>query len=192
MLQLKDCTIERMTDAPPAGFDCGDNDLNEFLLEDALPHQKALLAVTYLVKHGDDIAAYFSVLNDKIAVEQFPSKSQFRKLQKLIPHRKRGYKSYPAVKLGRLAVSAVLKKQGLGTQLMDFIKVLFIDGNKTGCRFITADAYQDAVSFYEQNGFVPLSEKPEDHQTQLMYFDLKPFAEQLAQLSSEQLTTSAE
>jgi hypothetical protein len=33
--------------APPVGFDCGDADLNEFLLEDALPHQTDLLTVTY-------------------------------------------------------------------------------------------------------------------------------------------------
>ncbi len=92
MLRLEDCKIERLSGVP-ANFDCGDPDLNEFLLEDALPHQNDLLAVTYLIKHGETVIAYFSVLNDRIAVEQFPTKSQFRKLQKLLPHRKRCYKS---------------------------------------------------------------------------------------------------
>lgn len=184
MLRLEDCSIERLGSAPPSGFDCGDADLNEFLLEDALPHQTDLLTVTYLVKHNEAVVAYFSVLNDKVSVEQFPSKSQFRKLQRLLPHRKRGYKSYPSVKLGRLAVDRSLKGSGLGSQLLNYIKILFISGNKTGCRFITADAYKHAVDFYAKNGFVPLSEKPEDNQTELMYFDLKPVAEQLSKLSS--------
>jgi predicted GNAT family N-acyltransferase len=184
MLRLEDCTVERLGSAPPVGFDCGDADLNEFLLEDALPHQTDLLTVTYLVRHAGIVAAYFSVLNDKVSVEQFPTKSQFRKLQRLLHHRKRGYKSYPSVKLGRLAVDKSLIGSGLGSQLLYYIKVMFISGNKTGCRFITADAYKHAVDFYAKNGFVPLSEKPEDSETELMYFDLKPVAEQLAQLAS--------
>lgn len=71
------------------------------------------MAVTYLLKHNDCIVAYFSVLNDRIAVEQFPSSSQFRKLQRLLPYRKRRYKSYPAVKLGRFAVGMAFAKQGI-------------------------------------------------------------------------------
>ena len=185
MLRLEDCTIERLGVTPPNHFDCGDVDLNDFLLDDACPHQNDLLTVSYLVKHNEDVVAYFSVLNDKIAVEQFPSKSQFRKLQSLLPHRKRGYKSYPAVKLGRLAVDKGLINDGLGSQLLTYIKVMFINGNRTGCRFITADAYERAVSFYERNGFISLSEPSENNHTRLMYFDLKPVADQLAQLPAE-------
>lgn len=32
----------------------------------------------------------------------------------------------------------------------------FIIDNKTGCRFITVDAYRNAIPFYEKNGFLPL------------------------------------
>ena len=180
MLQLADCTFERLTDTPPASFDCGDADLNEFLLDDALPHQNELLAVTYLIRYGRDVIAYFSVLNDRIASEEFPTKSRLR----VLPFPKRRYKSYPAVKLGRLAVTTNFQNQDLGTQMLDYIKMWFIDRNKTGCRFITVDAYERAVSFYARNGFIPLSEQSEDSHTKLMYFDLKPYAEQLAQISS--------
>lgn len=45
-------------------FDCGDEDLNDFLLTDAQNYQKSLLAVTYLVKDSDDVIGYFSLLND--------------------------------------------------------------------------------------------------------------------------------
>lgn len=29
-----------------------------------------------------------------------------------------------------------------------------LDDNRTGCRFVTVDAYRAAASFYERNGFV--------------------------------------
>ncbi|MCQ2225529.1 MAG: GNAT family N-acetyltransferase, partial [Paludibacteraceae bacterium] len=45
--------------------------------------------------------------------------------------------------------------------------------NKTGCRFLTVDAYLDAVPFYEKNGFSLLTTEDEDSTyTRLMYFDL--------------------
>ena len=34
-------------------FDCGDQDLNEFLLNDAINYQKELMAVTYLLESND-------------------------------------------------------------------------------------------------------------------------------------------
>lgn len=186
MLQLADCTFGRLDGVPHEAFDCGDADLNGFLRDDAVPHQQQLLAVTYLIRYGSDIVAYFSVLNDKIASEEFPSKSKLR----ILPFSKRRYKSYPAVKLGRLAVTTRFQNQDLGTQLLDYIKIWFINRNKTGCRFITVDAYDRAVKFYERNGFISLSGQPEDNHTKLMYFDLKPIAEELEALSDAETPDS--
>lgn len=80
-------------------------------------------------------------------------------------------RSYPSVKIGRLAISKDLQGQSLGTYLLKFIKMYFVSGNKTGCRFVTVDAYNDAVSFYLKNGFEFLQQR-EDLPTQLLYFDL--------------------
>ena len=44
--------------------------------------------------------------------------------------------------------------------------------NKTGCRFVTVDAYLDAVPFYERNDFSLLKSKDEDLVTRLLFFDL--------------------
>lgn len=44
--------------------------------------------------------------------------------------------------------------------------------NKTGCRFLTVDAYAAAVPFYEKNGFIPLNNEDVDSATRLLYFDL--------------------
>lgn len=65
-----------------------------------------------------------------------------------------------------------MKGQSIGTILLDFIKSYFVVDNKTGCRFLTVDAYADAVPFYLKNGFVPLNEDDKEDDTRLLYFDL--------------------
>jgi len=59
-----------------------------------------------------------------------------------------------------------------GTLLLNFIKSYFVVDNKTGCRFLTVDAYADAVPFYLKNGFVPLNEDDKEDDARLLYFDL--------------------
>jgi GNAT superfamily N-acetyltransferase len=160
-------------------FDCDDKELNDFLLEDAIDHLKQLLAVTYLYENDKEIVGYFSVLNDSIRhVDQdpvlTPSRSELKRLLKRMPFGKRGYRSHPAVKVGRLAVNKHYQGQGIGGQLMDYIKGYFLDNNKTGCRFITVDANnkENTLRFYQKNGFEFLTEKDAKEPNRLMYFDL--------------------
>jgi hypothetical protein len=53
-----------------------------------------------------------------------------------------------------------------------------ISENKTGCRFITVDAYQSAVPFYLKNGFLFMGSQErlryelQKGDTVAMYFDL--------------------
>lgn len=65
----------------------------------------------------------------------------------------------------------------MGSFLLDFIKSHFIIDNKTGCRFLTVDAYADAIPFYQKNGFIPLNEEDADAATRLLYFDLATIAD---------------
>ena len=65
-----DFDIVRLTkDHKVLAFDCGNKDINDFLLEDAYDYQEGLLAVTYLAvnKSHDDVLSYFCLLNDKLA-----------------------------------------------------------------------------------------------------------------------------
>lgn len=82
-------------------------------------------------------------------------------------------KSYPAAKICRLGIDLTAKGQSLGTFILDFIKSYFVIDNKTGCRFITVDAYTDAVPFYLKNNFLPLSAEADTDHTQLLFFDLE-------------------
>ena len=96
--------------------------------------------------------------------------NRFRRKQGF-PNEKR-LKSYPAVKLCRLAVDKQAKGNQIGSGLLDYIKSMFVINNKTGCRFITVDAYLDAIPFYEKNGFRMMNLEDDDPHTRLMYFDL--------------------
>lgn len=179
-MDLSGFKLERLTpEKEILQFDCGDPDLNEFLLSDSKNYASQLLAVTYLLENEKGPIAFFSVLNDKISVQDVESGNRWKKIKVIFPHNKH-FKSYPAVKIGRFAVSNEFKQNGLGTALLDYIKFLFIQNNRTGCRFITVDAYRQSLKFYEKNGFRYLTEQDKEEDTRLMYFDLAQISQQLS------------
>ncbi len=155
-------------------FDCGDADLNDFILNESGLYRKALLAVSYVLEHKGEqqTVAYFSLANDRVSLSDFENKTEFNRFRKQRFVNEKRLKSYPAAKICRLGVDLSVKGQRLGTYLIDFIKSYFIMDNKTGCRFLTVDAYAAAVPFYLKNGFVPLNNEDEHSATRLLYFDL--------------------
>ena len=149
-------------------FDCNDADLNDFLLNDAKLYQEQLLAVTYILESDDEIVGFFCVSNDRICQEDT---TKWRKVKDLVPHRKRR-PSYPAVKIGRLAINRKYQKDGYGTKILNYIKFFFLENNKTGCRFLLVDAYLQSVGFYTKNKFIELPNDKPNTDAKLMYFDL--------------------
>lgn len=162
-------------------FDCGDADLNDFILNESGLYRKALLAVSYVFEAKDDanhehVAAYFSLANDRVSLTDFPSKTEFNRFRKHRFVNEKRLKSYPATKICRLAVNQNLRRQRIGEFLIDFIRSFFLADNKTGCRFLTVDAYAAAIPFYLKQKFVPLTMEDEDAPTRLLYFDLNDIA----------------
>ncbi len=154
-------------------FDCGDNDLNGFLMDDSRNYHQQFLAHTYIIENEFLTIDYFSLLTDKISKSDL-DKNLWRKLRKDIPHEKH-YDSYPAIKIGRLAISSHFKGMGIGTNILDAIKMR-LSANKeyAACRFLTVDAYRAAVDYYLKNRFLPLlKEPPHNSPTVPLYFDLK-------------------
>lgn len=160
-------------------FDCADADLNGFLVETSpgLPNAtfftRELLAVTYVLEDKDsgNIVAYFSLLNDKVD-KDFVNPSIWNRLSRKIPNAKRR-SSYPALKIGRLAVSINMRGLGIGTKIINYIQTRYISKPSSGCRFVTVDAYRSAVDFYRKCDFDFLLRPEDDDETALMYFDLK-------------------
>ena len=96
--------FERLSDSHAIlPFDCGDEDINDFFVSQAMHYQKELLAVTYFLGDGENTVFYFTLSNDKVMALEL-SKGFWRKIKALFPHSKHR-KDYPAVKIGRLGVS---------------------------------------------------------------------------------------
>ena len=152
-------------------FDCGDTELNHFLAEDARFFKEEMIANTFVWKDRFSVMAYFCLLTDSISRDDV-DRNLWRKLRKTFPHSKHFY-SYPAVKIGRLAVSNQHKGKGIGGQCLSMIKRMLISSQHVAAmRFITVDAYVGAVPFYERNGFRPLRNSAENGVLP-MYYDLK-------------------
>lgn len=156
-------------------FKCVEDDLTSFLFEDAKHFQKEFMAVTYLLENIQEnvTVAYFSLLADKISFNS-NEKSVWNRLNRNIPNTKRR-RSYPAVKIGRLAVNESYSGKGVGTFVLDSIKYAFTSVKRLGCRFLTVDALNSATSFYEKNGFLFFTDSDKDDETRLMFYDLKNF-----------------
>lgn len=175
-------------------FSCSNADLDDFFLNDSMKYQKELLGKTYcfVSKHdNNEIVAMFTLSNDSIRVDIIPN-SRGKKVNKQIPYEKR-MRRYPGVLIGRLGVNLRYRHLGIGSQILDFIKSWFVDvQNKTGCRFLVVDAYNEEplLNFYCHNGFEFLfsSESQEAEnlgyshdthlKTRLMYFDLRVLVEE--------------
>jgi len=68
-------------------FDCGDNDLNEFLLCDAKKAHELRIANTFILEDDGRVAAYFCLLNDRISRSEitgsrWKKKNGFKELTK--------------------------------------------------------------------------------------------------------------
>ena len=50
-------------------FDCGDNDINDFLKNDALPYQEKKIASTTIFIYKDEICGFFSASTDSIKLK---------------------------------------------------------------------------------------------------------------------------
>lgn len=172
-------------------FSCDDSDLDEFFSKDAFLYETELLGKTYAWINMADpskILGLITLANDSVKA-QFIANSARNRLQRSITNAKRGI-NYPAVLIGRLGVSSEYRGRGfnIGSQILDFLKGWFRSfDNKTGCRFIVVDAYNNekTLHFYEKNGFKPLYKteqeeraflglSPEEQlETRFMFFDLK-------------------
>jgi predicted GNAT family N-acyltransferase len=179
-MDLSDYSLTIINQNTPIGeFDCGDKDLNEFLLLKAKHYTKELLATTYILEKENKVVAFFSIFNDNIEVEDenYESKSQLRKIiELLMPYGKRHLRYFPAIKIGRLAVCSDVQKCQLGRTIISFIIDLALTQSKScACRFLSVDAYAQSLGFYEKRGFKYLTEKDKNEDTRQMYLDLTPY-----------------
>lgn len=158
-----------------ADFDCGDDEINEFLKEDSFNFQKEKITNTFLFKdHTEKVVAFFSISNDCLNDIGYES-NVWNKLHRRIklPNQKR-IRQYPSVKITRLGIDNSLQGKGISHQLLDFIKYWTFIEHKPACRLLILDAYNKPkqLNMYEKNYFIFLSDNDKDHKHRFMYFDL--------------------
>jgi GNAT superfamily N-acetyltransferase len=125
-------------------FDCGHQDLNDFIKHDCPVHAGQKISITKLAQYADEVVGYITLLADSITLHQdevgdFP------------------FKQIPALKIGRLGIATKYQGQGIGTALMKYaVGVAFRMNDElgVGCRFLTVDSDPKAVGFYRNLGFV--------------------------------------
>ena len=164
---LSDFQLTILNDTLHITIDCENEDLNDFFINESGKYQKELLAKTYCwIDEENNPIAMVSLSNDNIELTGTKKRKLFE--------RSKHFRYYPAVKIGRLGVDKEYKRLGLGSQILSFLKIFFVIKNKTGCRFLTLDAYNDkkVLDFYLKNGFIFLHDKDKNDDTRIMYFDL--------------------
>lgn len=135
-----------------SAFDCDDDDLNDFLKNDAAKFQADHLSHTRVVFLKGELVAYITLLADCIILQTGEKK---KTLREALAHHQSVY-TFPAVKIGRVGVKKDLQRSGIGTQLLIYTIGLVVRMNRElniACRFITLDAYPKSVSWYEKKHF---------------------------------------
>jgi predicted GNAT family N-acyltransferase len=174
-------------------FSSYQNELKDFLVEDAMDTQEWSISNTFLVfdncdfimfkkrrKSLPDLLGYITILNDSIRLDS-SLKETF--LKKGI-----AYKSLPALKIGRLCVDDNYLKRGLGKCLLVWAVYRAAHLNdSSACRFMTLDAKRhvdkekDSFHFYKKYGFNVLKRRSDRSELEIanqksgttpMYLDL--------------------
>jgi GNAT superfamily N-acetyltransferase len=135
-------------------FDCGDGDLNEFLLRHARQNHDKGGAKTYLAINDSTqkIAGFYSLSPASIAYERTPSV-----IKRDLPRHE-----VPVFRLARLAVDVSVQGQGLGGQLLLAAgrRCLLVAAQAGGLALLIDAKNKQAVKWYASFGAVPLLDDP--------------------------------
>lgn len=135
-------------------FDCSIPEYNEYLEIEAEKAQREFVATTWFLyeRKSSLLAAYMSLINDAI---------QLSAAEKELHHLDYPFKTIPAMKIAKLAVSKSFREKyrGIGSYMIYLAASIAEDSNLvSACRFLTVDADiehdEGVLAFYQKNGFL--------------------------------------
>ena len=134
------------------GFDCGEAELNEFLVRQAGQQQRRGFGKTYvaLADDGVTVSGFVTLSAGHIATASLSDQSRLPR--------------YPApmLRIGRLAVNLSHQGQGVGQDLLAFALQLAVEfSGRVGLYAVVVDAKHDkARAFYAKLGFIACVDNP--------------------------------
>jgi GNAT superfamily N-acetyltransferase len=139
-------------DHPVEGFDCGQEDLNRYLLRYAWANQQAGAAQTYVGLVGDAVVGYHTLAVGHVIRQEAPE----RLTKGLARH------PVPIMLLARLAVDRRWQGQGVGKALLkDAMQRTLQAADIAGIRAFAVHAKDEgARRFYEKFDFIPSPTDP--------------------------------
>jgi hypothetical protein len=158
----KHFVLEQLSEKTPLdSFSCSIAEYNEYLLHEAVRSQQDQMAMTWLFRERvtGRIAAYMSLIADAIKLSV---------TEKELHNLDYPFKTIPAMKIAKLAVSALFQKKykGIGSLMIEMAVHIAAACNRQyfACRFVTVDAdiehNEGVMEFYRKNRFIPNNEAP--------------------------------
>ena len=138
-----------------AAFSCGVPELDRYLQRQARQDMQRHIAAVFVLQDREEgkIAGYYTLSATAIRLIDLPEE-----LSRRLPR----YPDLPAVLLGRLAVDAAHKGQGLGEILLiDGLTRALTQSQEIAALAVIVDANDEAaVGFYRHYGFQQLEDQP--------------------------------
>ena len=137
--------VSLTVDHQTAGFDCGIDSLNEWLIRRALKNEYGGGSRTYVVCDGKQVAGYYAIAAGSVARGDAPGR-----IRRNMPD------PIPALILGRLAVDQGCQGAGIGQGLLQDAVARSINvSQQIGARVLIVHALSNkAEAFYLKHGFV--------------------------------------
>lgn len=161
------------------GFRCLRPEFNTFWRKGRVQREvEASVCCCWILRHNSALAGYITLLADKLSASEGP----------LLAGENIQYETFPAIKIGLLAVDE--RAKGAGSCLIDWALEFIATkiAPHVGVRFVTVDALYDpdeeydVSSYYKRWGFeyaYPDEPLPPSDGFRTMYLDLLPFIEAL-------------
>lgn len=133
-------------------FDCGNNDLNNYLKCFAYQNDKSGIGKTFVLFDDDMVVGFVTLCSASINFEDVPKTIKLPRYP------------IPAIKIARLAVDRRYQNKGFGKELLAFsLEKIAMLADYIGVRFVTVDAKEESKTFYEHFGFISLPTKKETY-----------------------------
>jgi len=132
-------------------FDSGVHELNRYLRYQVSQDIKRRVTACFVAVNDDlRITGYYTLSTASIPLNDLPEK---------IKHKLPRYDSVPAIRMGRLAVDKAFQGKGLGGALLVNSLKRAIKLEIPAALFFVDAKDNNAVSFYEKFGFIPLIDR---------------------------------